>query len=75
MIDYPDLTPAELEMRKLLTRNPSDFERKTTPFARWAQAIRDAWAATPEGQRAIAENEHKRGKVRRRILGDAPGGA
>lgn len=78
MIHFPDLTPAELEMRKLLTRKRSDFERgydPETPFRRWARECREAWAATPAGQRAIAECEGKRYKVRRRVHLDEPSGA
>jgi hypothetical protein len=67
VIDFPDLTPLELATRKLLTRKSSDFERgyhPETPFRRWARECREDWAARPEGQRAIAQCELKRGKVR-----------
>lgn len=62
MIDYPDLTPAELAMRDILSH-----PRKLAEFGK---AAREAWARTPEGQRAIRECEQKRGKVRRRVQGE-----
>lgn len=74
MIHYPDLTELELEMRALLTRKRSDFERRDTPFSLWAAQVRAAWAQTREGKRAIAECESKAGKVRRTISGAPPGG-
>lgn len=66
MIHFDDLTEKEIEMRALLTRKKSDFERRDTPFSRWAQETRDAWALTPAGKRAIAECGAKRDKARRR---------
>lgn len=76
MIRYDDLTKEELEFRALITRKKSDFERTNTPFSIWAQACREAWAQTPEGKRAIAECEGKRGKIRRRVVNsDEPSGA
>jgi len=66
MIHFDDLTDKEIELRELLTRKKSDFERRDTPFARWCQELRDAWAQSPEGKRAIAEAPSKRDKARRR---------
>lgn len=77
MIHYDDLTEAELAVRKLLDRPKWEFESKVdTPFRRWAREAREAWARTPAGQRAIAECELKRGKVRRRVrVEEAPSAA
>lgn len=62
MIDFDDLTEAEQRMRDILSR-PGEL-------ARFAKAARERWARTPEGKRAIAECELKRGKVRRRVQGE-----
>ena len=75
MIHFNDLTPEEIAVRALLTRKTSDWERRDTRFARWCQALRDEWAASPAGKRALAECEAKAGKVRRRVLGGGPGAA
>lgn len=76
MIRYDDLTELEQAFRVLITRRKSDFERRDTPFSIWAQACREAWAQTPEGRRAIAECEGKRGKIRRRVVNSVePSGA
>ena len=75
MIHFDDLTPEEIAVRALLTRRTSDWERRDTRFARWCQALRDEWAASPAGKRALAECEAKSGKVRRRWQGGAPGAA
>lgn len=72
MIHFDDLTEREIEVRALLSRKRSDFERRDTPFSRWCQQIRDAWEQTPAGKLAIAQCESKRGKVRRRVFSDAP---
>lgn len=63
MIDFPDLTEAELAMRDILSR-PREL-------AQFARAARERWARTPEGQVAIAECENRRGKVRRRVQGES----
>lgn len=57
MIEFDDLTEAELDFRALLER--------PTAYARWARAAREAWARTPAGQEAIAQCELRRGKRRR----------
>lgn len=73
MIDFDDLTAEELAVRKLLERPKWSWEREppNDPFRAWARATREAWARTPEGQRAIAECENRRGKVRRRVQGES----
>lgn len=59
MIDFDDLTEAELAMRDILS-HPGKL-------ARFAQQARERWARTPEGKLAIRECENRRGKVRRRV--------
>lgn len=73
MVPYDDLTEAELAVRKLLDRPKWSFEREDPkdPFRKWARELREEWARTPAGKRAIAECESKRGKVRRRVQGEA----
>jgi hypothetical protein len=66
MIHFDDLTEKEIEVRALLTRKKSDFERRDTPFSRWCQQLRDAWEQTPAGKLAIAQSGAKRDKARRR---------
>jgi hypothetical protein len=72
MIHFDDLTEAEIAFRQMLDRKPSDFERRNTPFSIWAKQARERWAATPEGKRALAQAELRRGKIRRRIVGAGP---
>lgn len=59
---YDDLTEAEQEMRAILS-HPGKL-------AQFGKEARARWAKTPEGQRAIAQCELKRGKVRRRVQGE-----